>query len=143
MTNDRDDVREMLETVREFQEDYDMTEAEADALRDAANPPLIPVKPCPPQEITRHARAIAEMLNPSLPVKVSEKTTPVITCEHQIALTPRHLREYLALKEANVPDTACFSIEIFNYEYDEYEHMDIAENCPVRVTWTTMETRAS
>jgi hypothetical protein len=142
MTNDRDDAREMLETVREFQEDHVMTEAEANALRGAANPPTIPVKPCPPQDaVTRHAREIAEMLNPSLPIEVTSKSETLVTREHQIVLTPRHLREYLALKEAAVPDEARFNMEIFNYEYDDFEHIDL-DDVPVIVTWTTTETRA-
>lgn len=47
-------VAEMLAAVREFQEDHDMTEAEAAALADTArhNRPLIPAKSLPTRERT-------------------------------------------------------------------------------------------
>jgi hypothetical protein len=46
---DRRQIREMLDAVAEFQEDHQMTEAEAEALRDMSrkNEPKFPLRPCP------------------------------------------------------------------------------------------------
>jgi len=45
------EVKQLLDAVREFQEDHEMTPEEAAALDTAANHPVakIPVKPCPPR----------------------------------------------------------------------------------------------
>lgn len=87
-----------------------------------------------------HCEQVAEFLNPSLPVDVTEKRETKVTRQHCIKLTVRHLREYLALKGATIPDDARFDVEWFNYEYDDHERVPIDELNPVLVTWNTTET---
>jgi len=91
-------------------------------------------------DLEQHARQIAELISPSVPVEVRTKTETTVIKEHRIQLPPAHIREYLALKGMLLPDEAQFQVENWRDEFDVY-HLD--DHFPIIVTWAVTEKRAT